>query len=482
MIIKNRDELLSHGNVAGRRVVLDILEAGMAAADPYENTRNLIRIESGKLIVGNDRIPRTDTPGIASLGLPGGAASQEPLVFDLAKVNNIYVVGGGKAAQRMARAMEDVLGDRITEGHINAKKGDEVYLERIEVTLAGHPLPDEDSVTGARRILEIERKAREGDIVFVSTSGGGSALMALPAPGITLEDLQEVYRILYFQCGAPMPVANAVRNLLTILRLKHARHVRGATLIQVATPEEPPKVRTHLNKPPENGDPYEHAIAILEHYGCWETVPESVRAYLLRADPQYGPLRLDEWRGENKHYFRVMGPEVMLDAALAKAAEMGFPATVLASSLNDIEAQAAGEVLAHIAQEIETLDRPLPAPHVLMCGGELVVATGDEPGIGGRNEEFVLSTVARIAGSPRVVVGSADSDGSDGPTNVAGAIADGETAARAAALGVDVAEALRRHDSHTALKALGDTIDTGILNTNVRDLRVIYVAGKRCEV
>lgn len=477
MIIRNRDQLLSHGNVAGRRVVLDILEAGMTAADPYQNTRDLICIEDGRLIVGNDRIKRTATPEIASLGLSNASVHDEPLVFDLAQVNNIYVVGGGKAAQRMARAIEDVLGDRITEGHINAKKGDEVYLERIEVTLAGHPIPDEDSVAGAQRILEIEQKARAGDIVFLSESGGGSALMALPAPGIPLHDLQEVYRILYFGCGAPMPVANAVRNLLTIVRLRHARHVRDATLIHVSTPEEPPKVRTHLNQRPHDADPYEHAIAILEHYGCWETVPESVRAFLLRADPQYGPLRPEEWLGENKHYFRVMGPEVMIDAALAKAAGMGVPATVLATSLNDIEAQAAGEVLAHIAQEIETLDRPLTAPRVLLCGGELVVATGDKPGIGGRNEEFVLSTVARIAGSPHIVVASADSDGSDGPTDVAGGIVDGDTAKRAAELGINIAEMLRRHDSHTALKALGDTIDTGIQKTNVRDLRVIYVAG-----
>lgn len=478
MIIKNREELLSHGNVAGRRIVLDILEAGMAAADPYENTRDLIRIEGNKLIVGNDRIRRTDSPGIASLGLKGGAESQEPLVFDLDKVNNIYVVGGGKAAQRMAKAMEDVLGDRITEGHINAKKGDQIYLERIEVTLAGHPIPDEDSVAGARRILEIEHKAREGDIVFVSTSGGGSALMALPAPGITLQDLQEVYRLLYFECGAPMPVANAVRNLLTILRLKHARHVRGATLIQVSTPEEPPKVRTHLNHRSDDVDPYAHAIDILKRYGCWEAVSDAVRAYLLRGDLQYGPLRHDEWCGPNKHYFRVMGPEVMIDTALAKAAALGVPATVLSSSLNDIEARATGEVLAHIAQEIETLDRPVPAPCALLCGGEVVVATGKENGLGGRNEEFVLSTVARIAGSSRIVVGSADSDGSDGPTDVAGGIVDGYTAGRAAALGIDIDGALRRHDSYTALKALGDTIDTGILNTNVRDLRVIYVAAK----
>jgi len=188
MLIRNRDQLLSHGNIAGRRIVLDILEAGMAAADPYPNTRDLIRIEDDKLIVGNDHIPRDDVP---ELQAPSGARiyPPDPLVFDLSEVKHIYVVGGGKAAQRMAKAMEDVLGDLITGGHINAKKGDEVYLKRIGVTLAGHPIPDEDSVAGARRILEIEHKAREGDIVFVSTSGGGSALMALPAPGITLQDL-----------------------------------------------------------------------------------------------------------------------------------------------------------------------------------------------------------------------------------------------------------------------------------------------------
>jgi len=274
-----------------------------------------------------------------------------------------------------------------------------------------------------------------------------------------------------------MPVANAVRNLLTVLRLKHARHVCGATLIQVATPEEPPKLRTHLNQPPLEVDPYEHAVAILKRYGCWEAVPASVRAFLLRADPAYAPLRPDEWYGKPRHYFRVMGPEVMLDGALRRATEMGLPATVLATSLNDIDAQAAGEVLAHIAQEVEALDRPVPAPHVLLCGGELVVATGNEPGIGGRNQEFVLSTVARIAESPRVVIGSADSDGSDGPTDAAGGMVDGDTASRAAALDVDIGKALRRHDSYTALKALGDTIDTGVLKTNVRDLRVIYVAG-----
>ena len=474
MIIKNRAELLAHGNIAARRVVLDILEAGLGAADPYENVVNLIHVEDGKLIVGNERIRPEDLPG-----LPPPSETRhltgEPLVFDLTQVGSIYVVGGGKAAQRQAKAIEDVLGDLITEGHINAKKGDEVCLERIEVTLAGHPIPDEDSVAGARRILEIEQKAKKGDIVFLSESGGGSALMSLPAPGISLADLQEVYRILYFGCGAPMPVANAVRNQLTIVRSKHPRHVGEATLIHISTPETPPDLRVHLNDRPHDADPYQHAIGILKHYGCWEKMPESVRAFLLKADPAHAPLQPEEWYEKPRHYFRVMGPEYMLEAARRKAEELGFRATILVSSLSDVEAQPTAEVLAYIAQEIEALDRPLPAPCVLLCGGELVVAVGEEQGIGGRNQEFVLATAQRIAGSKRVVVASADSDGADGLTDVAGGIVDGYTLQRASRAGIVIPEVLKRHDSYPALTALGDTIYTGIQKTNVRDLRVVYV-------
>ncbi len=476
MIIRNRETLLAHGNIEGRRAVLDILEAGLGAADPYENVRNLIRVENGKLIVGNERIVPQDPFGPPPSGTHRRLTG-EPLVFDLAQVNNIYVTGGGKAAQRQAKAIEDVLGDLITEGHVNAKKGDEVVLKRIEVTLAGHPMPDEDSVAGAKRILEIECKAKKGDIVFLSESGGGSALMALPAPGISLADLQEVYRLLYFGGGAPMPVANAVRNLLTVVRSLHPRHVGDATLIHIATPETPPDMRVHLNDRPPDTDPYQHAINILKEYGCWDRVPESVRAFLLKADPAYVPLRPEEWYEKPRYYFRVMGPEYMLEAARIKAEELGLKATVLVSSLSDIEAQPTGEIMAYVAQEIEALDRPLPAPCVLLFGGELVVAVGQETGIGGRNQEFVLATAKRIAGSKRIVIASADSDGSDGPTDMAGAIVDGDTLPRAAQAGISVSEALKRHDSYPALAALGDTIYTGVLKTNVRDLRVIYVGG-----
>ena len=208
MIIQNTPQLLSHGNVSVRTTILDILEAGLQATDPYENTKKMIRINDGHLIVGHEAFSRLH--------------GQAPLVFDLSDVGNIYVVGGGKAAQRMAKAMEDVLWSLITAGHINAKKGEPHWCTRIEVTFAGHPIPDAASVTGSQWILEIEHKAKLGDLVFLSESGGGTALMTLPAPGITLQDLQGLNRILYFEHGASKPDINAVRNQLVLLRGRHA--------------------------------------------------------------------------------------------------------------------------------------------------------------------------------------------------------------------------------------------------------------------
>jgi glycerate 2-kinase len=474
LIIKNRDQLLSHGNTQARHDVLDILEAGLQGGDPYQRVRELVRIEGNRLIVGNEEqcpVQLEDGDSAwADRPIPSG-----PLVFNLDDVGHIYVVGGGKAAQRQALALEEVLGDRITAGQVNAKKGDQIYLKRIPVTLAGHPLPDEDSVIGAKRILAIETSARKGDIVFLTESGGGSALMALPAPGVSLHDLQEVNRILYFGCGASMPETNAVRNLMSVVRLRHARHVGDATLIHIATTELPLGLRVHLSWPSQQDDPYQYAIELLKRYGCWDDVPQSVRDFLLRADPEYLPVRPDEWYDKPRYRFRVMGPEYMLDAALSKARSMGLQATILVSSLSDVEAQPVANTLAYVAQEMEAFGRPLQPPCVLLCGGELVVSTGKEPGLGGRNQEFVLASALRIAGSHRIVIASADSDGSDGPTSLAGGIVDGYTMERARQAGIDVSKELQKHNSTPVLLQLGDAIDTGVGNTNIRDLRVIYV-------
>jgi glycerate-2-kinase len=464
LILKNYDELLLHGDVTGRQIVLDVLEAGLAAPDPYENVKKIVRIAGERLIVGH--------PGLSQpIGRPDVA-------FDLTKIGHIYVVGGGKVAQRQAEALEEILGDRISDGQINAKKGDTVRLKRIPVTLAGHPIPDEDSVAGAQRIVEIEQRAGRDDLVFLCHSGGATALTALPAPGISLADLQTVYRLLYFECGAAMPVANAVRNQLVVLHSRHPRHLGEATLIQLETLETPPRLRVHAYEAPNYGDGgYRAAIEVLHTYHLWERVPESVRRFLLAADGRYGHLRPEEAASKIVHSFRTMGPEIMLAAAKRRAEELGLNAVILAASLNDVEARTIGEALGYIATEIEQLQQPFAPPCMVILGGELVVAVGDATGCGGRNQEFVLAAAGRIAGRPNIVIASIDSEGTDGPTEAAGGIVDGQTLARAQATGLDIAAELANHNSNAVLAALDDLLVTGVRGTNVRDLRLIYVGG-----
>jgi glycerate 2-kinase len=461
MIIKNRTSLLSRGNQPGRRIVLDILETGLAATDSYPNMRKVVRRENGKLIF--------DAPEFAQL--PG----QTALVLELKNVKNIYVVGGGKAVQRQAEVLEDILGDLITEGHICIKKGSPINLKRVEVTLAGHPLPDQDSVDGASRIMKIMEKAGKGDVVIWLQSGGGTALLALPAPGISLEDLQEVYRVLYFGAGASMPEANAIRNRVAILNTNHEKYVRGATLVYFITNEWPPAGRAHLFENPTSLNAYEKATAVLKKYQCWDKMPASVREFLTRADPKYLPPTPEELTQRPYYRSRVMGPEYMLNAAKRRAEELGLNATILATSLNDVEAKTTGEVLARISQESEIFGRPLKPPCLYICGGEVVVPIGQEKGIGGRNQELALAAAQVIAGSRNTVVASVDSDGSDGPTDVTGAIVDGFSLERIEKSGFNLIEELRKHNTYPIFKALDDAVITGITGTNVRDLRLLYV-------
>jgi glycerate 2-kinase len=461
LIIKNRNSLLSHGNQVGRRIVLDILEAGLAATDPYDNMTKVVRWENGKIIMNSPELSMN----------PG----QKALVLDPKDIKNLYIVGGGKAVQRLAQALEDTLGDLITEGHICIKKGTPVELKRIGVTLAGHPVPDKDSIEGASSIMKILRKAGKGDVVIWLQSGGGTALLALPAPGISLEDIQEVYRVLYFGAGASMPEANAVRNLIAILNTSHEKYIHDATLIYFLTNEWPPLGRAHVFEFPTALNAYERANYVLEKYHCWDKMPSSVRKFLSAADPKYLPPTEKELTQRPYYKYRVMGPDYMIEAASARAKDLGFNTSILASSLNDVEAKPTGEILANIAQESAVFGQPLKPPCIYICGGEVVVSVGEEQGIGGRNQELVLAAAPIMSGSRNIVLASIDSDGTDGPTDVTGGIVDGDTMGRIEKLGFDLVKELRKHNSYPVLKALGDAVITGSTGTNVRDLRVVYV-------
>ncbi len=455
MAIRNKEALLAHGNIEGRRAVLEIIEAGLVAADPYPNTLGLLRRNGETLQVG-------------------------PLdnyqILDLRRVRHVYVVGG-KAVQRQALAFEQVLGDLITEGHINVKKGERIELTRIGVTLAGHPLPDEDGVRGAARIFDILRKAGEGDLVFWLRSGGGTSLLGLPVEGVTLEDLREVSKVLYFGAGASMPEINVVRNLISVLGLKHPKYVKGATLFEFLADEIPSGSKGHVVSPAASGlSPYRRSVDIINKYRVWEKMPESVKRVIAKADPRNLPPTQEELKMRPFYVHRVIDPLTMLSAAQSKASALGLSGGIAATSMNDVEARPAGEFAGEIAGEIETFGRPFQRPCVLIFGGELTVTVGNETGIGGRNQEFALAAATRISGSKHIVVGSVDSDGTDGPTSIAGGIVDGVTAERVRSEGLDMASELRRHNSLPVLESVGDAVVCGNTGTNLRDLRVVLVA------
>jgi len=216
MIVKNRYEITSHGNRQGRAMALDILEGGLAASDPYINTCKLIHIEGHHLHIGG--YPEKDVSGYGDE------------LIDLSKINRIYVIGAGKAVQRQAQALEDILGDRLTAGAITIKKGETRSLRRIEVTEGAHPIPDEQTTNGAYKIMAIAQAALKGDLVFTLFSDGASSLFTLPAPGLTLHDIRKVYR-LAIKYGSQriihqlMPYLSACKNGRILYQAHPARTV-----------------------------------------------------------------------------------------------------------------------------------------------------------------------------------------------------------------------------------------------------------------
>ncbi len=461
-IIKNADDLTSHGNVEGRKLLVKVMNAGLKAADPYPNTRKLVRVENGKLLIGReDHIPE-----------------EKSAVFDLSRIKNIYILGGGKAVQRMAKAIEDVLGDRITEGHINAKEGDEKQLKRVEISFGGHPLPDQKCAEGAKRILEIAKKVKKGDLVFYLSSGGATSLMALPPPSISLEDLRKTYLLLYFDRGIPIWELNVVRHHLSAAAGHQiSRLISQAQRVNLTTMELwPEETMEYMNLPYELAN-FDEAVRVLKKYDVWDELPPSVRRFFEEANPKYEVPKTDKQVAKEPLSFNVIDSESMLQAAAKKANDLGLNPVILAQRIS-AEARDAARTLASVAREIEMRDRPFKPPCVLISGGELIVAMGatDLKTKGGRNQEFALASATRIEGSERITVASVDSDGTDGPTEVAGGMADGYTMKRAKELGVDVFGALREHDSYEALRRLEDSIFTGSTGTNIQDLRLIYVS------
>jgi glycerate 2-kinase len=410
-----------------RRQALCIFRAALKAADPYQAVLHHLRLPRGRF-------------------------------------ENIFVIGAGKASAKMAGAVERLLADRITGGEINVKDGHTAKLRRIKVNECGHPIPDQRGVAGARRIARIAQQAGPDDLVICLISGGASALMPLPAPGMTLAKKQKITRSL-LACGANIHEINSVR--------KHISGIKGGQLARLVYPAT---LLTLILSDVIGDD--------LDAIGSGPTVPDRSTLADVRAVAAKYRIAIDlaEMAETPKPGDRIFGKTtnvlagsnaLAVDAAAQEARRLGFHTLVL-STFVEGEAREVAHVHAAIAKEIVTSGRPIRRPACVISGGETTVTIRGE-GLGGRNQEFALAAAIDLADLPHTVLLSAGTDGTDGPTDAAGAIADGSTLARARALGLDAAAFLRNNDSYRFFEATGDLIKTGPTGTNVADLQLLLV-------
>ncbi|CAH2601355.1 putative hydroxypyruvate reductase [Rhodovastum atsumiense] len=385
-------------------------------------------------------------------------------------IGRTIVIGAGKASAAMAAALEAHWTGPL-EGLVVTRYGHAVPCRRIEIVEAAHPVPDAAGEQAARRILEIVQGLTEDDLVIALISGGGSSLLALPAPGLTLADKQEVNRAL-LRSGATIHEMNVVRRHLSAIkggRLAAATApARCVALLISDVPGDDPAV---IASGPTVPDPssFADARAILARYGI--TPPEAVRRHLDAAaeeTPKPGDPRL-----ARAQTVLIATPQRSLETAAAVAREAGITPVILGDAIEG-ESREVARVMAGIARQVERHGQPAGAPCVLLSGGETTVTVRGQ-GRGGRNVEFLLSLAIELGGAPRIWAIAGDTDGIDGADDAAGALVTPDTLARARALGLDARAALADNDAHSFFQALDDRIVTGPTLTNVNDFRAVLI-------
>ena len=380
------------------------------------------------------------------------------------------VVGAGKAAAAMAQAFENSW-DGPVEGLIVTRYGHAVPCKHIEIVEAAHPVPDDAGTKAARRMLSMVRGLSTDDLVVALISGGGSALLSLPAEGITAEEKRSVNRAL-LKSGAPISEMNCVRKHLSAIkggRLAAAAY--PARVVSLVISDVPGDDLAAVASGPTVADPttYAYARAIIAKYNI--NAPPAVIRHLeaaIEETPKPGDYRLAHVETR-----LIASPQKSLEAAAEVARAEGVTPIILGDSIEG-EAREVGFVMAGIALQARRFGQPLPAPCLLISGGETTVTVRGS-GAGGRNVEFLMALALKLNGAPKITALAADTDGVDGARDVAGAFITADTLIRARGLGIDPWASLSNNDGHGFFERLGDQIITGPTLTNVNDFRAVFI-------
>jgi len=453
LIRLSREEKMARYDSDLRNDMMKIVRQAIAAVDPMNAVRAHCVLEDGLLHVGSDTI-------------------------DLNRYGRINVIGAGKASAFMAKALEEMLGDRIRGGVISTKKGYDTKLKKVALIEAGHPLPDKNSFVAAQKAVEEVRSLGADDLIICLLSGGASALWTLPAASLDLEDKIKTTQSL-LACGADIHEINAIR--------KHISGIKGgrlacasypARLITLAISDVVGDEYSSIGSGPTVADPttYEQAIGIVKKYSLQEELPPSVLRHLEAGrqgreeeTPKPGDCRLD---GNIQNI--ITSNRQAIEAAMSIARHSGYNTYVISYNMTG-EARIVGRRLASIAKEVVEGKGPISPPAILLSGGETTVTVRGR-GKGGRNQELALAAAMEISGWNKISVVSVGTDGADGPTDAAGAVADGNSIERGRAMEMDAKYFLDQNDSYTYFDMLGDLIRIGPTGTNVMDIQVIAIS------
>jgi len=439
----------NHKEILGR-----ILKAGLGAVDPEAAVLNCVSREGSTLSVG-DRD------------------------YDLDRYKRILLIGAGKGTAPMAKAVEEILGDHLTSARIIVKYGYGMPLDKTHIMEAGHPIPDDAGLEATESLLHTVGECGEEDLIICAFSGGGSALLPAPRPPLSLDEKQRTTRLL-LESGATIDEINAIR--------KHLSRSKGGWLAKTAYPatlvslllsdvvgDRLDVIASGPTVPDETtfGD----CISIVEKYQLAEKLPKAVMAIFQQGTagsiPET-PKKGDEVFSKVQNLIVGNNRNALL-AAQEQAISLGYNTMILSSQIEG-EAREVAQVFASIGKEISQSGLPIAPPACVLAGGEPTVTIRGE-GKGGRNQELALACAISIDGWDRIALLSAGTDGTDGPTDAAGAIVDGTTCRRALEADLDPNAFLMANDSYPLFESLGDLVMTGPTRTNVMDIICMLVEG-----
>ncbi|WP_423751657.1 glycerate kinase type-2 family protein [Salinirarus marinus] len=446
-MFENETRLTDHGNESIREPLLTVCEYALRRVHPSVSVENAVSSVDGTLSV-------------------------DGVEYDLDAVDDVYVIAAGKGSSAAAETLQRILGDDLTAGIVVEKHGQKRDVSGVEVLEASHPIPDETGSDAARKVTALADEAGENDVVFACITGGASAQLVSPPEGVTVDELATLTRLL-LNAGVRIDEVNAVR--------KHVSDIKGGQLresIEPATPITLVLVDEVAGEPwgPTAPDEttYHDAIRVLRRHDLWEETPRSIRTHLRRGANGEIPETPSEIRQETGRTVVLADATDVCEAACGKARELGYNSTIL-SSVIEGESQDVGIVLASIGKEISRSDRPIETPCILVSGGETTVSLDDDGGRGGPNQELAVRVATEIDRITDVGLLAIGTDGTDGPTDIAGGLVDDRTAGRAREQNVDLFDHLARHDTSPALESLSDAVYTGATGTNVMDLRLLIV-------